>query len=35
MPLGIKEIKVSKIQKKNIDTKSAAIRLLKFDENNY
>lgn len=35
MPLGIKEIKVSKIQKKNIDTKSAAIRLLKFENELY
>lgn len=35
MPLGIKEIKISKIQKKNIDTKSAAIRLLKFENELY
>ncbi|OAD58885.1 Ribosomal RNA processing protein 1 like protein [Eufriesea mexicana] len=35
MPLGIKEIKVPKIQKKNMDTKSAAIRLLKFEEELY
>ncbi|KAK1124439.1 hypothetical protein K0M31_006794 [Melipona bicolor] len=35
MPLGIKEIKISKLQKKNTDTKSAAIRLLKFEQELY
>lgn len=35
MPLGIKEINVPKIEKKNIDTKLAAIRLLKFENELY
>ena len=35
MPLGIKEIKISKLQKKDTNTKSAAIRLLKFEQELY
>ncbi|XP_071858035.1 ribosomal RNA processing protein 1 homolog Nnp-1 isoform X1 [Bombus fervidus] len=35
MPLGIKEIRTPKMQKKNTDIKSAAVRLLKFEQELY
>lgn len=35
MPLGIKEIRIPKMQKKNTDIKSAAVRLLKFEQELY